>query len=193
MNIAIEEYVKTCRLHHRMLVVVSLTALMFGITPCETRRLQRAIDEAEHISRVDFAQLLGTAVTDNTETGPYVEKITAIMLSAGIAYKVQAYQVFWGEGCFQLPEQHSKLQRLQDYILEPQRANVLIPTIDDSSLNYLKKTLVESGPYSAKLGHLEVSGGWTDRDKGGPTILWRFKPGYYPSQCMEPKEDRGAV
>jgi hypothetical protein len=139
-------------------VVLSLTAILFGIVPSETTKLQRAIDEAEQISQLDFPQLFTTAVADNAEIGPYARKIAHILSGAGIECKLAVYQVLWGEACFQLPPSSAKLQQLQDYILDPKAATVVLPIIPDSSLDHLKDKVLESRPYSAKLAHLEVVG-----------------------------------
>ena len=96
MTEQINEFLKTCRFYYRMLVTVCVAALLFAIAPSDTQRLQQAIQEAELVSVMDFAQLFNKGVKKNDEVEVYINKMAAVMSQAEIVeVEGSDHVLFW--------------------------------------------------------------------------------------------------
>lgn len=169
MPIQVDEFLRTCRLHHRTLVVVCVTALLFGLTPLDTRRLNQAIEEAELLSNVDFANLLNEATRGHDEAKPYIDKITATLSSLEIGYVGSAYQVLFGN-IYSIPRADATIDTLRRYILKGQSANFPIPQVDDLWFDRIKQSLIDQGLHNKQLTRLKYNAeGVRLRSPGGVT------------------------
>ena len=157
MLIQVDEFLRTCRLHHRTLVVVSVTALLFGFAPSDRTKLNQAIKEAELLSEVDFTDLLSEALREKDETKFYIDKITATLYSLDISYKRSAYQALFGN-IYSLPQDNWTIAKLQKYILEKQYTRLNIPQVDDQWFDRIKQFLTANKLQNKQLNSLQCSG-----------------------------------
>ena len=168
MTAQVDELLKTCRFYHRMLVAVCVAALLFGIAPSDTLRLQQAIEEAEQVSEMSFARLLNQAIRANDEARTYMDDITVIMSGAGAGYEGEAYEALFSRR-FTLPHRNATIEQLEKYILARQSVVFNIPQIDKSVLADIKQNLANlSHPERLKLLEYRMGGKRT-----GVSLRWK--------------------
>ncbi len=173
MRTQMEDFLRACRFHHRTLIVVSVTALLFAATPSEKQRLEEAIQEAEFLSTVDFVDVYERAVRDHEEAGTYIKKIEALLQEARIDWARPAHQALFSSGNLPLPEESARIGELQRYILEMVPTVLMVWQVDDSALRKIGQELAKIGPREEGLFHL-----WYSRDGQEATAVLQWKGGF---------------
>lgn len=148
------EFLKTCRFHQRTLVIVCVTALLFAVAPSERRKLEKAIQEAELASKIDFQALIGRGVCSDEDANAYVERIANILDAAEIGYARAPHEVLLGVVNPPLPQTGATVEQLQNHILEEHLVVANVPGIDDHFLEDLNRNVTNLEPRSEALYEL---------------------------------------
>lgn len=154
MKTQVDEFLKTCRLHYRTLVVVSITALLFAIAPSEKERLSLAAEEAELVARMDFAQLYERAIRSNEKANEYLNFMSRICAGAHAIPPKPASQAFFRNTVI-FPDQQATLQDLYDYARKKHRVVLSVPTLDDSLIEPIRQAVEKSRIDAKRRGNMD--------------------------------------